>query len=626
MDCPIRRELTEGVADPELAPDGLAQAVLLGKYLAPEHLDAVYASSLRRARQTAEPVVAGRGFELRIEPDVAEYDKDSPEYVPVEELKASNDPRWQAMLDGTMDGMEDHETFATRSIAGVNRIIDAHRGHRVAVVCHGGVINAYLSHILGLDPGQPRLLLPQLHLHPSRRGSIERRTFGRHRQRDHTPPRERAPDGPVPEGLTMLPANLTEPDVTDLIDFLDRSPSPWHAVQSTSSTRRIRSARRTRRMGRHPDPRLRRSRRGDHRLVDPRRGEPRTTGFRIGGAHTDSPCLRIKPRPDTNNAGWKQLGVEVYGGILNNTWLDRDLGVAGRVVSRGGEQTLVNVAQPIARVSAACRPPRSGCERRTVSCSIASSTSRPCGASACSSPGEFASWIGERAGLDEAPAWWDLCLYDVQGAAVVGADSSMLTSARLDNQLSCWAATRALVEQRSVRSRRRDRAERSRGGRLGEPHRRARTVPGDGVATPRRRTRRFPRRLAPCARPTRRVCRRTTLMRSTRTIWSATSPNTFRSSTPDRRSRSTPTSAMPRRPRRRRSSSARARPPACRGRCSCHATTCRAGPPSGRSRRRRLGIDTVDVGVPQLSMHSARELCGVDDPLHLAAALGAFFS
>ncbi len=148
---PIRRELTEGVADPELAPGGLAQAELLGAYLASEPLDAVYSSSLQRARQTAEPLVAGRGLELRIEPDVAEYDKDSAEYVPVEELKATNDPRWQAMLAGTMEGMEDHAAFVTRVITGVDRIIDAHRGHRVAVVCHGGVINAYVSHILGLD-------------------------------------------------------------------------------------------------------------------------------------------------------------------------------------------------------------------------------------------------------------------------------------------------------------------------------------------------------------------------------------------------------------------------------------------------------------------------------------------
>jgi probable phosphoglycerate mutase len=157
---PVRRELTEGIADPELAPDGLAQAALLGEYLASEHLDAVYASSLKRAQQTAEPVVEGRDLAMRIEPDVAEFDKDSSEYVPVEELKANNDPRWQAMLNGTMEGWEDHEAFTTRSIAGVNRIIDAHRGHRVAIVCHGGVINAYLSHVLDFDPGRRGFFYP----------------------------------------------------------------------------------------------------------------------------------------------------------------------------------------------------------------------------------------------------------------------------------------------------------------------------------------------------------------------------------------------------------------------------------------------------------------------------------
>ncbi len=110
-----------------------------------------------------------------IEPDVAEYDKNSPEYVPVEELKATNDPRWIAMLDGIweQDG-EDEETFNARTIGAIERIIGEHRGERVAIVCHGGVINAYLTHILDLDGRVPRVLLPQLHLDPSCRRRVER--------------------------------------------------------------------------------------------------------------------------------------------------------------------------------------------------------------------------------------------------------------------------------------------------------------------------------------------------------------------------------------------------------------------------------------------------------------------
>ena len=149
------------MADPELAEKGHEQARHLGQYLASEHLDAVYASSLRRAQQTAVPVVAGRDLEMVIEPDVAEYDKNSPEYVPVEELRATNDPRWIAMLDGIweQDG-EDEATFNARTIGAIQQIIGEHRGERVAIVCHGGVINAYLTHILELEVGSRGFFYP----------------------------------------------------------------------------------------------------------------------------------------------------------------------------------------------------------------------------------------------------------------------------------------------------------------------------------------------------------------------------------------------------------------------------------------------------------------------------------
>ena len=67
------------------------------------------------------------------------------------------------------------------------------------------------------------------------------------------------------------------------------------------------------------------------------------------GAHTDSPCFKLKPNPDVQHYGWHQLAVEVYGGILNNSWLDRDLGLAGRVVNDAGETTLVRT-DAIARI------------------------------------------------------------------------------------------------------------------------------------------------------------------------------------------------------------------------------------------------------------------------------------
>src|SRR5439155_14261072 len=80
----------------------------------------------------------------------------------------------------------------------------------------------------------------------------------------------------------------------------------------------------------------------------------RPTAFRIVGAHTDSPNLRLKPRPVYQKEGYVQLGVEVYGGALLNSWLDRDLGIAGRVIVRAGERLetrLVRIDRPLCRVA-----------------------------------------------------------------------------------------------------------------------------------------------------------------------------------------------------------------------------------------------------------------------------------
>lgn len=150
---PVRRELEVGVADPELSEAGHAQAKHLAGYLASERLDAIYASPLRRAYQTAEHIAADQSLEIVVEDDVAEWDRNSPEYVPIEELKAANDPRWQMMLRGEWtERDETNEEFHARVVGAVERLIDRHGGHRIAVVCHGGVINGYLSHILGLPP------------------------------------------------------------------------------------------------------------------------------------------------------------------------------------------------------------------------------------------------------------------------------------------------------------------------------------------------------------------------------------------------------------------------------------------------------------------------------------------
>lgn len=148
---PVRREVEVGPADPDLSEAGWQQARLLADYLSSESIDAIYASPMRRAIQTATPLSETSRLVPRIVDDVAEYDRHSNEYIPVEELKAANDPRWKEMLDGGWSVAEETEQeFVDRVCRGIEDIVASHHSAKVAVVCHGGVINAYVARILGL--------------------------------------------------------------------------------------------------------------------------------------------------------------------------------------------------------------------------------------------------------------------------------------------------------------------------------------------------------------------------------------------------------------------------------------------------------------------------------------------
>jgi len=149
---PVRRELKEGVADPELAPDGLVQAAKMATYLSGEAIAAIYVSPLRRAMETAAPLAELTGLTPIVDDDISEFDRNSNEYVPIEELRGTNDPRWLKMVRGEWEEGHDHpDLFRRRVVAACERIISAHSGERVVAVCHGGVINQYLAHILGIQ-------------------------------------------------------------------------------------------------------------------------------------------------------------------------------------------------------------------------------------------------------------------------------------------------------------------------------------------------------------------------------------------------------------------------------------------------------------------------------------------
>jgi aspartyl aminopeptidase len=178
---------------------------------------------------------------------------------------------------------------------------------------------------------------------------------------------------------------------------------------------------------------------------------PSATGFRLVGAHTDSPCLKLRPAPSLADRHYLRLGVEVYGGILLSTWFDRDLSLAGRVYfTRASGKTghaLIDFERPIAVVpNLAIHLNRSANENRTIH---KQSELPPLVAHASTKEGFEQAVLNEltRAGVKDAEriTGHDLSFYDTQPPALVGLHSEFIASARLDNLLSCYVGASALA-------------------------------------------------------------------------------------------------------------------------------------------------------------------------------------
>jgi probable phosphoglycerate mutase len=149
---PIRVENEPGTpADPPLSEEGREQARKVADWLAPEGFDAVYSSPMRRAVETAEPLAERLGLDVTIDDELAELDRGHHFYVPVEELKATGDPRYEQLLKGELYADVDVETWSKVAALAVQRVVEGNPGKRIALFAHGGVINAYLSTLLGLD-------------------------------------------------------------------------------------------------------------------------------------------------------------------------------------------------------------------------------------------------------------------------------------------------------------------------------------------------------------------------------------------------------------------------------------------------------------------------------------------
>ena len=415
-------------------------------------------------------------------------------------------------------------------------------------------------------------------------------------------------------------------ELADLIAYLDASPSPWHAAARSASL--LLAAGFSELVPTDPfvDVPAKGFVRRGAAVVAWHRGSRANpiSSLHVVGAHTDSPCLKVKPRADSGGYGWKQLSVEVYGGALLNSWLDRDLGVAGRIEHRDGSTTVL-VDEAVARVpQLAINLDREIGERGLLLDKHAHLS--PVWGVGAARDGEFREWLAARAGLAAGDVIsWDLCLFDITKAAVLGVGGDLLTSGRLDNQASCWAATAAICASS-------DPGESTAVIALFD-HEEVGSESISGAAGP--LLEHVLERLA-IAHGASRAEFLAQLAGSS--CISADNAHSVHPNYPERHETGhrpivNQGPAIKLNHNQRYATSAASAAMAQRvfeaagvpWQVFVSRNNMPCGSTIGPITATRLGIDTVDVGIPQLSMHSARELCGTKDPAWLAQGLQTYF-
>ncbi|MCU6481101.1 M18 family aminopeptidase [Arthrobacter sp. A2-55] len=356
-------------------------------------------------------------------------------------------------------------------------------------------------------------------------------------------------------------------------------------------------------------------------------GASATTGFNILGAHTDSPSFKLKPKPTTGRLGWLQAGVEVYGGPLLNSWLDRELQFAGRLVDRDGTQTLVATGPLLRFPQLAIHLDRGVNDGLKLD---KQQHMNPVWGQGHPGKEDLLGLLARHAGVDAASiGGYDILVADTQPGQVFGANQEFFAAGRMDNLTSVHAGLTALINAAATESTadtvipvlaafdHEEIGSGSRSGACGPILEDILVRISDGLgASPSDRRRAFAGSFCVSA-----------------DAGHAVHPNYSERHDPanlpvlgggpllkinaNQRYATDATGA------------------------AIWANLCRTtgvpyqefvsnndvpcGSTIGPLTATRLGIRTVDVGTPLLSMHSARELCGVDDPFHLSRITETFF-
>lgn len=238
----------------------------------------------------------------------------------------------------------------------------------------------------------------------------------------------------------------TDATATGLCGFVDASPSPFHVCATVAAdlvaagfSQLSEADAWSAEQGRYFLVR------GGSLIAWSTEGAAPDSEFRIVGGHTDSPNLRVKQHPDLSSAGWQLVGLEPYGGAWLNSWLDRDLGISGRISVRDGNtvrEQLVRIDHPILRVPQLAIHLSE--DRKGVQLDPQRHINAVWGVG--DSPGSFIGFLADEVGIDaDAVLGWELMTHDLAPSGLVGSQSELVSAPRLDNQGTCYAGTRALL-------------------------------------------------------------------------------------------------------------------------------------------------------------------------------------
>jgi aspartyl aminopeptidase len=233
-----------------------------------------------------------------------------------------------------------------------------------------------------------------------------------------------------------------------LCAFVDASPSPFHVVDEVARTLGAAGFRRLAGVDVWPtEPgRYFTARGGSLVAWSTESAAGPTTPFRIVGGHTDSPNLRVKQHPSLSRAGWEVVGLEPYGGPLLDSWLDRDLGLSGRVSVRVDgriEERLFRVDDPVLRVAHLAIHLAEN--RKGIELNPQQHLDAVWGIG--SEPADVIGYVADVLEVAAADVLgWELMAHDLTPSRLVGRDGDLLAAPRLDNQGTCYAGTQALLE------------------------------------------------------------------------------------------------------------------------------------------------------------------------------------